>query len=158
MSVTKWEDLQTVKKGTLGEEIVKLYLESKGMTIYKPVTKGAHWFDILCARGKKKIVAIDVKTKARLNKWEAQGIDIKHYDGYINFVKTTSLEFYLIFVDDKTGDVHLADIMKLTNPIYPNKKIIAWKLEDMKHLFKITNNQIEELSSYDTRNYKFNPQ
>jgi len=154
----EWHEKQTVKKGDLGEAIVKGYLESQGLIVYKPLTNGVHWFDILCTRGKQSVVAIDVKTKARLNKWDAQGIDLRHYKEYVNFAESTSIEFYLIFVDDKTGEVHLADIMKLKNPIYPNKKIIAWELSEMKYLFTIDETHIKKLSSFDTRNYKFKPQ
>jgi len=152
-------DFQTaLKKGDIGEDIVSEFLEKKGWIIYRPFTKDkAHYFDMLCTLNKEKVIAIDVKTKARLNNWNAQGINIKSYNEYINFVKTTSVNFYLIFVDDKTGTVHLADLMELKNPIYPNPNIIAWKVEDMKYLFTISQIDIDRLSKFDQRNYKFNP-
>jgi Holliday junction resolvase len=147
-----------LQKGDLGEKIITEYLEKKGWIVYRPFTKNkAHYFDMLCTLNKEKVIAIDVKTKARLNKWNAQGINIKTYNEYINFVKTTSVNFYLIFVDDKTGEVHLADLMKLKDPIYPNEKIIAWAVKDMKYLFTISENQIKELTKLDQRNYIFNP-
>lgn len=145
-------------KGDIGEDIVAEYLEKKGWIIYRPFTKDkAHYFDMLCTFKKEKVIAIDVKTKARLNNWNAQGINIKSYNEYLNFVKMTNVNFYLIFVDDKTGVVHLADIVKLTNPIYPNEKIIAWKVDDMKYLFTISNEDIERLTKYDQRNYEYKP-
>jgi hypothetical protein len=70
----------------------------------------------------------------------------------------TKVNFFLIFVDDKLGDVHLADITKLTNPIYPNDNIIAWNVNDMEYLFKISDEDILNLSQYDQRHYKFNPE
>lgn len=147
-----------LQKGELGENIISKYLEKKGWIVYRPFTKDkAHYFDMLCTLNKEKVIAIDVKTKARLNKWNAQGIDIRSYNEYLNFVKQTSINFYLIFVDDKNGEVHLADLIKLKKPIYPNEKIIAWNLKDMKYLFKITQNEINELSKYDQRNYDFKP-
>ena len=147
-----------LKKGEIGEEIVTEFLENKGWIVYRPYTKNkSHYFDMLCTFNKEKTIAIDVKTKARLNNWEAQGIDIRSYNEYINFVEKTNINFYLIFVDDKNGEVHLADISKLTNPIYPNNKIIAWKLEDMKYLFTILDEDIERLSKFDQRKYNFNP-
>jgi len=147
-----------LKKGDIGEDIVAEFLQKKGWIIYRPFTKDkAHYFDMLCTFNKEKVIAIDVKTKARLNNWNAQGINIKSYNEYLDFVKMTSINFYLIFVDDKNGDVHLADLIKLKNPIYPNNKIIAWKVKDMKYLFTISQNDIERLSKHDQRNYKFNP-
>ena len=145
-------------KGEIGEQIVTQYLEKKGWIVYRPYTKDkAHYFDMLCTFNKEKTIAIDVKTKARLNKWNAQGINVKSYNEYLNFVKNTNVKFYLIFVDDKIGQVYLADITKLDKPIYPNEHIIAWNLEDMKYLFTISNEDIERLTEHDQRNYKFNP-
>jgi hypothetical protein len=147
-----------LKKGDLGENIVSEFLQKKGWIVYRPFTKDkAHYFDMLCTLNKEKVIAIDVKTKARLNNWNAQGIDIRSYNQYLNFVKQTSINFYLIFVDDKNGEVHLADLVKLKNPIYPNQKIIAWPVNEMKYLFSISENDIERLSIYDQRNYEFKP-
>jgi hypothetical protein len=149
---------KALKKGDIGEDIVTEFLEKKGWIIYRPFTKDkAHYFDMLCTLNKEKVIAIDVKTKARLNKWAAQGINIKSYNEYLNFVEMTKVNFYLIFVDDKNGQVYLADLITLKNPIYPNSKIIAWKLDDMKYLFTISDEDIDRLSKYDQRNYEFNP-
>jgi Holliday junction resolvase len=148
-----------LKKGELGEQIIRNYLEERGWVVYCPFTKDkAHYFDMLCTYNKEKVIAIDVKTKARLNKWNAQGINIKSYNEYLNFQNTTHVNFYLIFIDDKTGDVHLADLSKLQNHIYINNNIIAWNLNDMQFLFKISDKEIQELSKYDQRNYDFNPE
>lgn len=146
-------------KGEIGEMIITLYLEKKGWIVYKPFTKKkAHYFDILATKNKEKVLAIDVKTKARFNKWEAQGIDIKTYNEYLAFIEMAKVPFYLIFIDDKLGDVHLANIAELKNGFYPNKKIIAWYLKDMKFMFKLNQKMIDLLSEYDQRNYEFNPE
>lgn len=154
---SEWESLPKVKKGNIGEYLVREYLEAKGWIIYEPITKGAHYFDKLATKNKDKVIALDVKTKARLNKWNATGIDLRHYKEYINFVKKTSIPFYLVFVDDKTGNVYSQEITKLKNPIKVNNFIIAWNLEQMKLLFNIGKEKIKELEKFDTRNYKFNP-
>jgi hypothetical protein len=157
--VTTQRNFETaLKKGELGEQIIRKHLEDRGWIVYIPFTKDkAHYFDMMATLNKEKAIAVDVKTKARLNKWDAQGIDIKQYNQYIKFTKTCNIPFYLVFVDDKTGDVHLADISKLKNPISVNKNIVAWKLKEMKFLFKISNHEVQELSKYDQRNYKFTP-
>ena len=148
----------SLKKGHVGEQIIRDHLESRGWIVYLPFTKNkAHYFDILATLNKKKVIAIDVKTKARLNNWAAQGINIKHYYEYMEFVKNHAVPFYLCFVDDKIGDVHICNIEELRNPIYPNKEIIAWSLSQMKFLMKITEEDIKNLSQYDQRNYEFKP-
>ena len=154
----KFSELKTTKKGLLGEQIITKYLEDNGWVVYNPCTKDkAHYFDILATKNKKKVIAIDVKTKARLNNWNAQGIDYKHYKQYLKFTQDTSVPFWLFFVDDKTGQVHCSDITKLKDGFFPCSNIIAWRLSQMYFLFKISEEQILNISKLDTRNYNFNP-
>lgn len=148
----------SLKKGDIGEKIIQEYLEKKGWIVYRPFTKDkAHYFDMLCTLEKEKVMAIDVKTKARLNKWDAQGINVKSYKEYLNFINTTNVPFYLFFIDDKNGNVHLADVTKLEDPIFPSYNIIAWHLSKMKLVFNIGTEAINELSKYDQRKYIYNP-
>ena len=146
-----------LKKGELGEKIIQEYLESKGWVVYFPFTKNkAHAFDILCTFNKEKVIAIDVKTKARMNKYNAQGINLKSYNEYLKFKEKMSIEFYLIFVDDKNGDVHTFEIGKEIKN-FKIGKIIFWWIKDMKFMFNIGKEKIEELSKFDQRNYNYKP-
>lgn len=149
-----------LKKGELGEGIIRKYLEEKGWIVYFPFTKDKpHYFDMLATKDKEKVIACDVKTKARLNKYNAQGINTSHYKQYMDFVNKTMVPFFLFFVDDKTGDVHCAELVKLKDPKFIGlwNHIIIWDLNQMTHLFKIDEEMIRLLSEYDHRNYDFNP-
>ena len=147
-----------LKKGLIGEDIIRDYLEQKGWVVYTPFTKDkAHYFDMLATQNKEKVIAIDVKTKARFNKWAAQGIDIKAYKEYMQFVETTKVPFYLIFIDDKSGDVHVAELAKIGGGFMVSEYIIAWMLDEMKYLFNIGEDKCKELSKYDQRNYLYTP-
>ena len=153
-----WEDKPQVKKGNIGENIIINFLEEKGFIIYKPITKAAHWIDIIATKSKEEIYAIDVKTKGRFNKWNAQGIDVKHYKDYKRFQKKCNINVYLFFVDDKNGEIHCADLNKLSEGFCPNnEKIIAWNLDEMKKVHTLTKNQIKQLTKHDTRNYEYKP-
>ena len=148
----------SLKKGEYGEMIIKDYLEKKGWIVYCPFTKNkAHYFDQLATKNKEQVIALDVKTKARLNKWNAQGIDKRHYNEYMNFINTINVPFYIVFIDDKTGDVHSQELKKLKNPINVNDKIVAWEVKQMNYLFNIGEQHIKELSKYDQRSYDYNP-
>lgn len=147
-----------LKKGDLGEHIVQEFLEQRGWIVYRPFTKDkAHYFDIMATKDKEKVIAIDVKTKARLNNWKAQGINLKTYLEYKKFIDKINIPFYLIFIDDKNGDVHCAELSKLKNSFYPTDYIIAWYLDEMFYLFNIGNERILELSAFDQRNYEYKP-
>lgn len=155
-----WEDKQEVKKGNIGEDIIQAWLEERGWKVYRPLTKGAHWFDMLASKDKKDIVALDVKTKARFNYRACTGINKKSYLEYINFLKTSNVPFYLFFVDDKDGNVHFADLKKLEGKGFTPRKsthIIAWDLVDMEYLFNIGEEMINALSTFDKRNHKYKP-
>ena len=146
-----------LKKGELGEKIIREKLEEEGWIVYFPFTKDKpHYFDMLATKEKEKVIAIDVKTKARLNITPAQGIDKKQYDQYIRFAKSMNVPFWIVFVDEMTGDVHTAELMKLENPIsIRGGKIIAWRTDDMKKIMELTDSQKELLQSYNQRNYEF---
>lgn len=149
-----------IKKGEIGEDIVRCYLENRGWIVYYPFTKDrAHYFDMMATFNKDKVVAIDVKTKARLNKWNAQGIDRRHHCEYMAFIEKTKVPFYIIFIDDKNGDVYALDLKNANDGFTPGgaNHIIAWYLNTMKFLFNIGEDKINELSKYDQRNYKYNP-
>lgn len=146
------------KKGNAGENIIRSMIVEKGWITYSPDQHDkAHYFDMLATKDKKQIIALDVKTKARLNKWVAQGIDERHYKEYRNFKSETNINFYIFFVDDKNGDIHYAELDELKSPLYPKKGIIAWPLSEMHHFGKLNDEQIKSLSQYDTRSYSYNP-
>lgn len=119
------------RKGELGETIFREYLEKRGWIVYFPFTKDRpHYFDMLATKNKDKVIACDVKTKARLNFKPATGINIKAYKEYKNFMERAKIPFYLIFVDDKTGDVHLLDIAKTgEGEILKNGHIMIWEIK-----------------------------
>lgn len=148
-----------LQKGEIGETIIREFLEEKGWVVYFPFTKNkAHAFDMLATYNKEKVFALDVKTKARLNKWPAQGINIKHYNEYIKFKSQMAIPFYIVFIDDKNGDVHSMELKEETQSFKVNEGVIAWWLKDMKYLFNIGEDKIKELSQFDQRSYEYNPQ
>ncbi len=146
------------KKGEMGEEIVREWLEARGWIVYGPKTKNkAHYFDQLATKDKQKVVAIDVKTKSRLNKWAATGINRRHYNEYMRFCEKVNVKFYLVFVDDKNGDVHCQELRELKKGFSPSPRIIAWHLKDMIFLFNIGEEAVAKLSALDQRNHEYQP-
>lgn len=151
-------DLPTFKKGSLGEEIVKNIFRDKGYVVYLPEKDMVHCFDMMAIKEKKTALAIDVKTKARLNKWNAQGINLRVYYEYVYFKEKYNMPFYIFFIDDKSGDIHYQEIDNLRDSFtISGGSIICWPLECMVHFGKISQEQIDELSKYDTRTYCYLP-
>ena len=92
-----------LKKGEIGEGIVRSLLESKGWIVYCPFTKGAHAFDMIATLNKERAIALDVKAKARMNKYPATGINLDHYEQYKRFSKT--IIFWPIEKMHKFGEI-----------------------------------------------------
>lgn len=149
----------SLKKGEIGEQIIRERLEAKGWIVYFPFTKNRpHYFDLLATYQKEKAIAVDVKTKARLNKYTAQGINTKQYEQYKRFTENNKIAFWIVFIDEYNGEIHTAQIDRLENPFYLcDGKIIAWQLDQMICLGKITEDQKQLLQTYNQRNYKYQP-
>jgi hypothetical protein len=102
-----WQELTTVKKGNVGEELVNRYLIEHGFIPYSPAPVGAHPFDKLCAsRDKKTIFVADSKAKPARTWYPDTGIDIRHYNDYMLIHDKYRLDIFLFFVDEDTGTIY----------------------------------------------------
>lgn len=162
-----WSDRIEVKKGDIGEGIVKNALEKKGYVVYKCVTEKAHAFDFLAVKDKKVFLIAEVKSKARFNKFEATGIDIRHYQEYLYIFNNQDIDVLLFFVDEhpKEERVYCQKLSVLIKPKsvngvkYPNTKIasgkILFSLSDMVTVCQLTQKQLTELKKYSSRNHEY---
>ena len=157
-----WEDKTTVKKGNIGEKLVLKFLESQGFIVYEPITASAHGFDKLAVKDKKIAIIAEIKTKARMNKYEATGFNYKHYKEYKFISKKHNLPIFIFFVDEYLKSIYgnwlkLLEVEKDGFPLLIcNDKIILFSLKNMKTVAKLSDEDCKELKKYSTRNYNFN--
>lgn len=165
-----------LKKGDIGERVVIPILERKGFAVYRPFTEGAHCFDILAIQNKDKAIALDVKAKARLNSYEATGIDQRHFEEYKNFSEKHNMDFWVIFVDEMLGEIYGNKISELekprcrsgeiteTNEFYPmvkpwgyrGSKIRVWHLNSMiRNIGSLNDEAINDLKNYSQRAHEY---
>lgn len=154
-----WKDLEQVKMGDIGEQIIHDFLEKKDYTIFTPTTLKSHPCDAIVFKNKELIFLYDVKTKGKTNYHNAQGIDKKHYNQYNKLMKKFNVPFYVFFIDDQNGEVHCADLEELSNQEYlnitKNGSIIGWNVNNLKYLFTIDKKERNKLKNYNTRNYDY---
>lgn len=162
-----WEDRLQVKKGNIGEKIVKNTLEQKGYVVYKCVTEKAHAFDFLAVKDKKVFLIAEVKSKARFNNFEATGIDVRHFEEYKFIFDNQKIDVLLFFVDEhpKEERVYCQKLSvliqeKIIDKVkYPNTNIakgkIIFSLSDMITVCKLTQEQLSELKNHSSRNYEY---
>ena len=168
-SQQKWDSKVQVKKGNIGETIVNEYLENRGFVIYKPITEKAHCFDALAIKDKEKLLIVEIKTKARLNKYPATGFDYKHYLEYTEISDKHNADVFIFFVDEMLEKVYgnylkyLQELTIIKNKTYPftmnfgNNKVIFFPLDNMVDIKLLTKEQVGEIKKYNTRNYKYKP-
>lgn len=156
---------KALQKGKYGEIVARELLESKGWVVYEPFTSGAHAFDMLAIKDKKKAIALDVKTKARMNKWKATGINLRHFETYKTFSENHNMPFWIVFVDELEMRIYGNTLQELEKPFqykdekYPftmkSQNIRVWHLDQMKHIADLDKIITEKLIDLSQRNYEY---
>ena len=154
-----------LKKGEIGESLVKRILEQNGWCVFQPTTQGAHCFDMLCIKDKKKAFALDVKSKQKLKYYNGTGIDERHYQVYKNFSLKYNMPFFLAFVDEGSGEVYGNFLSLLDADYFDGEKkyplfikdgaIRVWNMNSMKLIGNINKTESSLLYEYNQRNAKY---
>jgi len=156
-----------VQKGNLGERIVQVALEKKGYIVYRAITQKAHGFDFLAVKDKKVFIVAEVKSKARMNKFKATGIDVRHLDDYLYVMEAQSMDVVLFFVNEHPPEnrVYCQKLKTLMTPCvedgieYPNfgiaKGIVLFPLSKMVEVQKLNEEEASELARLSSRNYNY---
>ena len=117
----------------MGEAIVTKYLKDKGYIVYSPEElQGAHGFDRLAVKDKTEVIIAEIKTKARMNRYNATGFNIKHYREYKRISRKYNIPVFIFFVDEALGRIYgnfLSVLEESYTDIndgiyYPNRKIV----------------------------------
>ena len=115
MSNTTFND--TLKKGYVGEDIVRKFLQQEGYVVYEPVIQEAHPFDKVAVRDKTKLYLIEIKTKQSTGD-NCYVINNSSLNTYKYFLKEYSLPMLIFFVD-YNSDVKELRYTSLTNLLKP---------------------------------------
>lgn len=160
----------TVKKGDIGESIVKRIVKNMGFLVYSVENEGSHPFDfILVHRESFKMMLFDVKTVARRNKYDDNGLDLDDWNYYWEWKKKTGLDFFILFVDEMLEKVYGNRIEELNKPYYDKKRNIVYPLiyrgeysskiylplSRMKHIADISSEEAEYIRSFAQRNHAY---
>jgi len=165
-----WQDKKEVKKGDIGERIINDWLEENNLIVYEPVTGGAHGFDRLVSKGKKQLVIVEIKTKAKRNYFPDTGIDYKHYSKYKEISKKHNLTVLIFFIDEMLGQIYFGRLSELDMPneyyyngkyySYPKvetkkQKIIYFYQPNMKVIKSLKKEEIDAIKKHQSRNYDY---
>lgn len=155
----EFKDLVQTKKGAIGEQIILNYLEQNGYECFIAYNQNkAHRCDIICFNKNNEIVFIDVKTKPKLNKYNATGINTNSYNNYKKIMNETNKKFFIFFVDENAKDIHLLDLSNCSDGFHlvQNYSITYWMLEEMiKIADNLDENICNQIKNLNTRNYEY---
>ncbi len=161
-----------LRKGKIGEDMVKSYLKEKGFVIYPPEIEGPHAFDFLAIKDKENCIVGDVKTYKKMTLFpykNTTGVDTKHFDTYIKFSMNHKIDFWIFFVDEIDKLIYRGKLEDLEKPYtdqlgneYPKtidtwqkgpKRI--WSMESMEEVVSISEEKAKELSDLNQRSYAY---
>lgn len=107
-----WDSRPEVKKGHIGERLVDEYLLRKGIVPYRPMAPKAHPFDRLCASAdKKRIYIAEVKAKPRREFYPDTGINVAHFNDYMNVAMHHSMDVFIYFVDEILKSIYGGELV-----------------------------------------------
>jgi len=153
--VTNWSEKKEVKKGDLGEDMVKEFLHKKGFVLYKPITNGSHKVDYFCHSGnEKKVICAEAKTKRRMAVRPATGFNINCHEHYAELLKKYNIKTFVFFIDDFERCIYGQWLHLLGNgQKYGN--VIVWPLDKMKLIRDLTQHEINKISEFSTIKYDY---
>lgn len=150
-----WNDLTTVKKGNIGERIVKQALEKAGYIVYVPTTHGSHKIDFFAHRGtQKEVICCEVKTKPRMKHTHETGFDLIVYEHYKSIYEKYKIPVFVAFVDEFEECVYGNWLHKLKEPRQINH-VVVWPLCRMIKLFDLSPSQLAEIRQHTRSNYDY---
>lgn len=157
-----------LQKGAVGEGVVRRILEARGWVVYQPMTEGAHHFDMLCIKNKRAAIAVDIKAKARMNKYPATGVNQAHFEEYKRFSDRHLMPFWIVFVDEGQRAIYGNAIEELEKArteggiSYPwvmtpraGKPLRLWPLSAMLPIASISEEDVHSLTALNQRSYGY---
>ena len=158
-----WDNKTEVKKGNIGEAIVRRLLEKWRWIVYAPETDGAHAFDRLCVRDKKEMMIVEIKTKARMTYYNGTGFNTSALQTYKDIQERHGLKVLILFVDEHTATVYGNYLDDISLPVKEGKykyplevgKTTVFHLKNMRTVAKLQQEEIKAIKEYTRRNYSY---
>jgi len=174
----KFNKTTEFKKGLIGEKIVKSYLNNKDYVVYEVFQdkKNSKWefFDIMAIKrdnrsNNPKTFIADVKTKPRMNLYNATGLDLRHFKKYIKMSESMNIPFKLFFVDEERKLLSFININRdmvlpenkiksadgRTYPLVTDfngsyDKMILFAVEQLTFVKRLTEKEVKDIKKYNT--------
>lgn len=172
--MNNFKDLKSTKKGTYGENIIYPIIKAKGWGMFTPNENDniAHLVDgfIFKMNPNFEFKAIEIKTRPKMNYYDAQGLDNNKIEAY-NYLFARGIEIVFFFLDENNGNILTSSYTKMKEEstslennktiTYPNanilskQKITLFSTRTMIRIGKLSIEQCNELKSLSNRSYNY---
>lgn len=159
-SKDNWHDKNEVKKGDIGESIIKDFLEAHNYILYRPITNGAHKIDFFAHSSiEKKVICAEVKSKRRMATKAKTGVNVSALQHYSELYEKHNIPTYIFFIDDFERCVygnwlHMLGAGEITGR-NNYQAVTVWELSAMKFIRWLSEVEITELSKHTSENYDY---
>jgi hypothetical protein len=150
-----WEDRKEVRKGNIGERILRELFEVDGYICYRVITDGPHLIDYFLHKEDKEIMAAEIKTKRRRAKYPDTGVNTRNFREYERLADNHNMRIKIIFVDDHERAIYGEWFDELRKFAYEHGAQTYFPLDKMEFVRKLTDAEVEELKKYTTENYDY---
>ena len=150
------------EKGDIGERLVRSALKKRGWMLAAFDEGEAHPCDNFASKWDMKFRALDIKTYPRRSRFPDTGINLDHYEKYMQAPN----DFYLLFVDQLEKKVYGNQLKELNKPTvvnaitYPlfdgsgDKRKVYFPLQNMELYAPLPDDICEELKKLSNSGYK----
>ena len=133
----------------VGEGLIYHLLVSNHYTVYQH-DNSQHPIDMIAFDRNNHPLAVEVKIRSRLNKYNGFGISLRHYKTYLNFQHKTNISVVIFFINYDEGVVYGNYLNELAKPTveftnngvieYPVKtaRFIIFSCENMREVARIS--------------------
>ncbi len=124
-----WYNKESVRKGQVGERIVKDILIKEFQMIYEPAKPGPHDFDFYVSKNGTMHV-VEAKTKEKMVHYDCVGFDQRHLERYRAHESRYNMPVFIYFVDASLREVYGNWLDALERPFHDKNKQFPWVLNN----------------------------
>lgn len=102
-----WEEMVCVRKGLVGEALVKEFMLKRGYQVYTPDFDGPHICDYFCHHPTERLHFADAKTYSKRDNYPDTGLNLESYEDYCNEEdRPHGHPIYLYWVDQRSAAIY----------------------------------------------------
>ena len=147
-----WGSMASVKKGDMGEAIVRRILSAKGLIIYECRQDRGHVVDFYCQYKGRRLFAVEVKTYPRRAFYDQTGIDEADYQVYLGLLDQ-GVDVVIFWVDEFERGIYQNRISILKRFAQVSGGKVYFGLGAMRWVRRLTDQEVGAIRAQSVTDY-----